>query len=51
MWSTRARLAAAYALLLFATLIAFCAAVYFARRASAFQELGERAARAADPEV
>lgn len=48
MWSTRARLAAAYALLLFATLAAFCAAVYFARRASAYQELGERAVRAAD---
>lgn len=48
MWSTRARLAAAYALLLFATLIAFCAAVYFARRATAYQELGERAGRAAE---
>jgi two-component system OmpR family sensor kinase len=48
MWSTRARLAAAYAGLLFATLAAFCAAVYFARRASAYQELGARAVRAAD---
>ncbi|HJQ21307.1 MAG TPA: HAMP domain-containing sensor histidine kinase [Gemmatimonadaceae bacterium] len=48
MWSTRARLAAAYALLLFATLLAFCAAIYFARRASAYQELGERAVTAAD---
>src|SRR5438270_8314563 len=48
MWSTRARLAAAYAGLLFATLAAFCAAVYYARRASAYQELGTRAARAAD---
>src|SRR5436853_1891641 len=48
MWSTRARLAAAYAGLLFVTLAAFCAAVYFARRASAYQELGQRAARAAD---
>jgi signal transduction histidine kinase len=48
MWSTRARLAAAYAGLLFATLAAFCAAVYFARRASAYQDLGQRAARAAD---
>src|SRR5438067_12123588 len=48
MWSTRARLAAAYAGLLFVTLAAFCAAVYFARRASADQELGQRASRAAD---
>src|SRR5439155_9967634 len=48
MWSTRARLAAAYAGLLFATLAAFCAAVYFARRASAYQDLGRRAVRAAD---
>lgn len=47
MWSTRARLTAAYAGLLFATLAAFCAAVYLARRASAYQELGARAARAA----
>jgi signal transduction histidine kinase len=28
--------------------VAFCAAVYFARRASAYQELGQRAATAAD---
>src|SRR5881394_3843430 len=48
MWSTRARLAAGYALLLFATLSVFCAAVYFARRASAYQELGGRGVRAAD---
>jgi len=48
MWSTRARLAAAYAGLLFATLATFCAAVYFARRASAYQDLGERAVRGAD---
>jgi two-component system, OmpR family, sensor kinase len=48
MWSTRARLAAVYAGLLFATLVVFCAAVYFARRASAYQELGQRAAGAAD---
>lgn len=48
MWSTRARLAAAYAGLLFATLVAFCAAVYFARRASADQELGQRAGRFAE---
>jgi len=48
MWSTRARLAAAYAGLLFATLAAFCAAVYFARGASAYQDLGQRAVRAAD---
>ena len=48
MWSTRARLAAAYAGLLLATLAAFCAAVYLARRASARQELGQRAVRAAD---
>ena len=48
MWSTRARLAAAYAGLLFATLVTFCGAVYFARRASAYQELGRRAVRAAD---
>ena len=48
MWSTRARLAAAYAGLLFATLIAFCAAVYFARRSAAYQDLGARAVSAAD---
>ena len=48
MWSTRARLAATYAGLLFATLVAFCAAVYYARRASAYQELGERAVRSAE---
>src|ERR1700741_3838303 len=48
MWSTRARLAAAYAGLLFATLAAFCIAVYFARRASTYPELGVRAQRAAD---
>jgi two-component system, OmpR family, sensor kinase len=48
MWSTRARLAAAYAGLLFATLLAFSAAVYFARRASAYQELGVQAARSAE---
>lgn len=48
MWSTRARLAAAYAALLFATLVAFSAAVYFARRAAAYQELGLQAARNAE---
>ena len=48
MWSTRARLAAAYAGLLFVTLLAFSAAVYFARRASAYQELGVQAARNAE---
>ena len=48
MWSTRARLAAAYAGLLFVTLLAFCAAVYFARRASSYQELGVQAARNAE---
>jgi two-component system OmpR family sensor kinase len=48
MWSTRARLAAAYAGLLFATLLAFCAAVYFARRAASYQELGVLAARNAE---
>lgn len=48
MWSTRARLAAAYAGLLFATLVAFCAAVYFARRASAYQQLGRRAVAGAE---
>lgn len=48
MWSTRARLAAAYAGLLFATLVVFSAAVYFARNASAYQELGQRAVRSAD---
>ena len=48
MWSTRARLAAAYAGLLFATLLAFCAAVYFARRAASYQEIGVQAARNAD---
>ena len=52
MWSTRARLAAAYAGLLFATLVVFCIALYLARRASAQQELvqafGDHAVRAAD---
>lgn len=48
MWSTRARLAAAYAGLLFVTLLAFCAAVYFARRASSYQELGVQASRNAE---
>jgi signal transduction histidine kinase len=48
MWSTRARLTAAYAGLLLATLVAFGAAVYFARRATADQNLAERAAIAAD---
>ena len=48
MWSTRARLAAAYAGLLFGTLVVFCIALYFARRASAYQNLGERAMVAAD---
>lgn len=48
MWSTRARLAAAYAGLLFATLVAFCAAIYFARRASTNQDLGLRASRSAE---
>jgi two-component system, OmpR family, sensor kinase len=43
MWSTRARLAAAYAGLLLGTLIVFCAALYIARRASAIQDLGLRA--------
>jgi len=47
MWSTRARLAAAYSGLLFATLLAFSAAVYVARRASATRELTERGERAA----
>src|SRR5258705_248114 len=48
MWSTRAALAAACGGLLFATLAAFCAAVYIARRASASQEVGQRAVRVAD---
>src|SRR5687767_5267891 len=48
MWSTRARLAAAYAGLLLATLIVFCAALYFARRASAYEDLAERAVGAAN---
>lgn len=48
MWSTRARLAAAYAGLLFATLVTFCIAVYLARRTSAYEQLGRRAVRAAD---
>jgi len=47
MWSTRARLAAAYAGLLLGTLIVFCAALYFARRESAIQDLGLRAVLAA----
>src|SRR5687768_12648332 len=48
MWSTRGRLTAAFAGLLFATLAAFCAAVYFIRRASAHQDLGQRAAQSRD---
>ena len=48
MWSTRARLAAGYAGLLFATLLAFCIALYFARREWAMQQLGRRAVSAAD---
>lgn len=48
MWSTRARLAAAYAGLLFGTLAVFSAAVYVARRASAYQELGVLGTRVAD---
>jgi two-component system OmpR family sensor kinase len=43
MWSTRARLAATYAGLLFVTLLVFITAVYVARRASAFQDLGNQA--------
>ena len=48
MWSTRARLAAAYAGLLFATLLVFCAAVYAARRASAYQQIGVQAGRSSE---
>ena len=48
MWSTRARLTAAYAGLLLATLVVFSAALYFARRASAYQDLGTRASQAAE---
>src|SRR5438067_884963 len=48
MWSSRARLAAAFAGMLVATLAAFSTAVYFARRAAAYQELGQRAVNAAD---
>jgi two-component system OmpR family sensor kinase len=48
MWSTRARLAAAYAGLLLGTLIVFCAALYIARRASAYQDLAGRAVLSAD---
>ncbi|MEX2177990.1 MAG: HAMP domain-containing sensor histidine kinase [Gemmatimonadaceae bacterium] len=47
MWSTRARLAAAYSGLLLATLVAFSMAVYLARRASTYQQLGVRAQRSA----
>ncbi|MEK7401629.1 MAG: HAMP domain-containing sensor histidine kinase [Gemmatimonadota bacterium] len=43
MWSTRARLAATYAGLLFVTLLAFSAAVYLVRRAAAYEDLGRRA--------
>ena len=39
MWSTRARIAAAYAGLLFVTLLAFSVAVYVARGSAAFDEL------------
>ena len=41
MWSTRARLAAAYAGLLFGTLVVFSFALYFARRATAHQDMVE----------
>ena len=40
MWSTRARIAAAYAGLLSVTLLAFMLAVFVARRSSAVEELG-----------
>jgi two-component system OmpR family sensor kinase len=39
MWSTRARIATAYAGLLFVTLVAFSLAVFVARRSSAIEEL------------
>ena len=39
MWSTRARIAAAYAVLLVVTLLAFILTVYVARRSAAFEEL------------
>jgi signal transduction histidine kinase len=48
MWSSRARLAAAFAGMLIASLATFSTAVYFARRAASYQELGQRAADAAD---
>ena len=48
MWSTRARLAAAYAGLLIATLVVFSVAVYFARRAAAYQEMGALGTRVAE---
>src|SRR5689334_3320170 len=44
MWSTRARLAATYAGLMFVTLLVFSVAIYIARPPSAFQELSRRAA-------
>jgi len=47
MWSTRARLAAAYAGLLFATLAAYSIAMYFARQQAAFKDLGDHASAAA----
>ncbi|MGH7668392.1 MAG: hypothetical protein ACRENQ_02775, partial [Gemmatimonadaceae bacterium] len=43
MYSTRTRLTTAYAGLLFATMLAFGGALYFARRASALDELGSEA--------
>jgi signal transduction histidine kinase len=44
MAGTRARLTTAYAGLLVATMVAFGAALYFARRAAAYEQLGVRAA-------
>ena len=41
MWSTRARIAAAYAGLLFVTLLAFSLAAYVARRSAAFEQLAD----------
>lgn len=48
MYSTRTRLTTAYAGLLFATMLAFGGALYFARRASAAEELTAEARKEAD---
>jgi two-component system OmpR family sensor kinase len=51
MWSTRARLAAAYAGLLFVTLSVFCLVVYFTRHEATRQDLSAAALRSSEQVV